>query len=137
MYLAFFLTFADWFEIELRLQVSDTGWLVWRVPEWVYLNNNKARCRSDWWHVHTFTNTNYGVEVYLSAELDPGMVGLAPKWVRLDPKLDKSGTFSDQISVHLAHLAEIFYVFFDAWAVDFDSFSILLIIKLIESGVKR
>ena len=32
----------------------------------------------------------------------PGMVGLAPNWVRLDPKLDKSGTFSDQISVHLA-----------------------------------
>ena len=31
-----------------------------------------------------------------------GMVGLAPKWVRLDPKVDKSGTFSDQISVHLA-----------------------------------
>ena len=31
-----------------------------------------------------------------------GMVGLAPKWVRLDSKLDKSGTFSDQISVHLA-----------------------------------
>ena len=30
-----------------------------------------------------------------------GMVSLAPKWVRLDPKLDKSGTFSDQISVHL------------------------------------
>ena len=47
------------------------------------------------------------------------MVGLAPKWVRLDPKLDKSGTlapkwvrldptwdksgaFSDQSSVHLA-----------------------------------
>ena len=35
-----------------------------------------------------------------------GMVDLAPKWVRLDPKLDKSGTFSDQISVHLAHLAK-------------------------------
>ena len=32
---------------------------------------------------------------------EAGMVGLAPKWVRLDPKLDKSGTFSDQISVHL------------------------------------
>ena len=31
------------------------------------------------------------------------MVGLAPKWIRLDLKLDKSGTFSDQISVHLAH----------------------------------
>ena len=31
-----------------------------------------------------------------------GMVGLAPKWVILDLKLDKSGTFSDQISVHLA-----------------------------------
>ena len=30
------------------------------------------------------------------------MVGLAPKWVRLDPKWDKSWTFSDQISVHLA-----------------------------------
>ena len=35
-----------------------------------------------------------------------GMVGLAPKWVRLDPKLEKSGTFSDQISVHLAHRAK-------------------------------
>ena len=34
---------------------------------------------------------------------EAGMVGLAPKWVRLDPKLDKSGTFSDQISVYLAH----------------------------------
>ena len=31
------------------------------------------------------------------------MVGLAPKLVRLDPKLDKSGTFSEQVSVHLAH----------------------------------
>ena len=30
-----------------------------------------------------------------------GMVGLAPKWGRLDPKLEKIGTFSDQISVHL------------------------------------
>ena len=30
------------------------------------------------------------------------MVGLAQKWVRLEPKLDKSGTFSNQISVHLA-----------------------------------
>ena len=30
------------------------------------------------------------------------MVGLVPKWVKLDPKLDKSGTFLDQISVHLA-----------------------------------
>ena len=30
------------------------------------------------------------------------VVVLATKWVRLDPKLDKSGTFSDQISVHLA-----------------------------------
>ena len=28
-----------------------------------------------------------------------GMVGLAPKWVRLAPKWDKSGAFSDQISV--------------------------------------
>ena len=35
---------------------------------------------------------------------DAGMVGLDPKWVRLDPKLDKSGTISDQISVHLARL---------------------------------
>ena len=35
-----------------------------------------------------------------------GMVVLAPKWVRLDPKLDKSGTFSDQISVHLARWAK-------------------------------
>ena len=34
------------------------------------------------------------------------MVGLAPKWVKLDPKLDKSGTFSDQISVHLARWAK-------------------------------
>ena len=35
---------------------------------------------------------------YLTAR----MVGLAPKWVRLDPKWDKPGAFSDQISVHLA-----------------------------------
>ena len=35
-------------------------------------------------------------------KLTPWMVGLAPKWVRLHPKLDKYGTFSDQISVHLA-----------------------------------
>ena len=34
--------------------------------------------------------------------LEAGVVGLAPKWVRLDPKFDKSGTFSDHISVHLA-----------------------------------
>ena len=34
------------------------------------------------------------------------MVGLAPKWVRLDHKLDKCGTFSDQISVHLARWAK-------------------------------
>ena len=25
----------------------------------------------------------------------PGMVGLAPKWVKLDPKFDKFQTFSD------------------------------------------
>ena len=31
-----------------------------------------------------------------------GVVGLAPKWVRLDAKSDKSGTFSDQISFYLA-----------------------------------
>ena len=34
--------------------------------------------------------------------LTQGMVGLAPKCVRLAPKWDKSGAFSDQISVHLA-----------------------------------
>ena len=28
-----------------------------------------------------------------------GRVGLTPKWVRLAPKWDKSGAFSDQISV--------------------------------------
>ena len=38
--------------------------------------------------------------------MSPGRVGLAPKWVRLDPNFDKSGTFSDQISVHLAHRAK-------------------------------
>ena len=37
----------------------------------------------------------------------PGMVGLTPKWFRLDPKLDKSETFSDQNSVHLAKCTEI------------------------------
>ena len=42
----------------------------------------------------------------LKQQQQAGMVGLAPKWVRLDPKLDKSGTFSDQISVHLAHRAK-------------------------------
>ena len=35
-----------------------------------------------------------------------GTVVLAPKWVRLGLKLDKYGTFSDQISVHLAHRAK-------------------------------
>ena len=40
------------------------------------------------------------------AEVSTGMIGLAPKWVRLDPKLDKSGAFSDQISVHLAPRAK-------------------------------
>ena len=34
------------------------------------------------------------------------MVGLALKWVRLDPKSNKSWTFSDQISVHLARWAK-------------------------------
>ena len=38
----------------------------------------------------------------MSCHLVPGMVGLAPEWVRLDLKLDKSATFSDQISVHSA-----------------------------------
>ena len=37
-----------------------------------------------------------------SFQLNSGMVRLDPKWVRLDTKLDKSGAFSDQISVHLA-----------------------------------
>ena len=41
-----------------------------------------------------------------SGEIRAGMVGLDPKRVRLDHKLDKSGTFSDQISVHLAHRAK-------------------------------
>ena len=36
----------------------------------------------------------------VSREIRDG--GLAPKLVRLNPKLDKYGTFSDQISVHLA-----------------------------------
>ena len=31
-----------------------------------------------------------------------GMVGLAPKWVRLAPNGTNPGFFSDQISVHLA-----------------------------------
>ena len=35
-------------------------------------------------------------------QLVTGKVGLTPKWVRLNPKLDKSGAFSDQISVNLA-----------------------------------
>ena len=38
----------------------------------------------------------------MPAVSDAGMVGLAPKWVRLALKWDKSGAFSDQISVHLA-----------------------------------
>ena len=48
---------------------------------------------SNWINMATFPFT---------LPLFTGMVGLAPKWVRLDPKLDKSVTFSDQISVHLA-----------------------------------
>ena len=44
--------------------------------------------------------------VYNIKRLTARIVGLAPKWVRLDPKLDKSGTFSDQISVHFAHRAK-------------------------------
>ena len=40
----------------------------------------------------------------LEQEMTAGMVGLAPNWVRLDPKLDKSGAFLDQISVHLSNL---------------------------------
>ena len=43
-----------------------------------------------------------GNEVRHAKPSGPGMVGLAQKWVRLDPKWDKSGTFSDKISVHLA-----------------------------------
>ena len=35
------------------------------------------------------------------------MVGLAPKWVRLAPNGTKSGTFSDQISVHLARSTDL------------------------------
>ena len=35
-----------------------------------------------------------------------GMLGLASKWVRSDPKWDKSVAFSDQISVHLARGAK-------------------------------
>ena len=35
-----------------------------------------------------------------------GVLGLAQKWVRLAPKCDKSGAFSDQISVHLAQGAQ-------------------------------
>ena len=42
------------------------------------------------------------ITLYHGCWICQGMVGLAPKWVRLDPKFDKSGTFSDQISVHLA-----------------------------------
>ena len=38
-----------------------------------------------------------------NVDVPAGMVGLAPKWVRLVPKGDKSGAFSDQISVHLMH----------------------------------
>ena len=38
----------------------------------------------------------------LAARITTGVVGLTPNWVILDPKLDKSGAFSDQISVHLA-----------------------------------
>ena len=36
-----------------------------------------------------------------------GMVGLAQKWVRLDPEWDKSGTFSDQISVHFGWIGKV------------------------------
>ena len=45
-------------------------------------------------------NRRCRVELGLLAASDRarvGVVGLAPKWVRLDPKLEKSGTFSDQI----------------------------------------
>ena len=38
--------------------------------------------------------------------IDTGTVGLAPNWVRLDPKLGKSGTISDPIAVPLARSAK-------------------------------
>ena len=46
---------------------------------------------------------NLRCQVLLMHSYNSGMVGLAPKWVRLNPKLDKSGTLSDNISVHLYH----------------------------------
>ena len=49
---------------------------------------------------HCLLSRNLIIE--LLPEVCAGMVGLARKWVRLDSKLDKSGTFSDQILVHLA-----------------------------------
>ena len=47
----------------------------------------------------------YELKLYLCM-MFAGMVGLAPKCVRLDPKFEKSETFSDQILVHLAHRAK-------------------------------
>ena len=48
-----------------------------------------------------------------------GMLGLAAKWVRLDPKLDKSGTFSDQIQYILAQCAKMYWI----WSENFPDLS--------------
>ena len=51
-------------------------------------------------------NTNLQRKQYSHTGFDRVMVGLPPNWVRFDPEFDKSGNFSDQISVHLAHRAK-------------------------------
>ena len=43
-----------------------------------------------------------GCHIWSQSDSDSGMVGLAPKWVRLAPNAPNPGLFSDQISVHLA-----------------------------------
>ena len=50
--------------------------------------------------------TKISFKLLLVWQSSPGMVGLAPKRVRLDPKVANSGSFSDQISVHLAPCAK-------------------------------
>ena len=59
---------------------------------------NHVRCKTYQWQqlppINTANNT--------------GMVGLAPKWVRLAPNWDKSGTFSEQIQYILHHRAKMY-----------------------------
>ena len=70
---------------------TKTGKKYWKIERW-------ESCK--WGNVNWCIKRGSRAQSLRASGSRSGMSGLAPKWVKICPKLDISGIFSDQISVH-------------------------------------